>query len=396
MVVAMARDPRVLVIKLADRLHNMRTLRFLPPAKQERKARETLEILAPLAHRLGMNTIKWELEDLAFATLYPKRYDEIVRLVAERAPSRDTYLAEVIERVNADLRDGRHQGRGHRPAQALLLDLPEDDRARPRVHRHLRPGRHPHPGRHRARLLRGARRDPRELAAGAGPVQGLHRDAEVQHVPVAAHDGDRPGRQAGRDADPHAARCTARPSTASPRTGSTRSSKDASVVEPPAVSDEMAWLRQLLDWQREAQEPEEFLDALRFDLGASEVYVFTPKGDVDRAAGRLDAGRLRLRGAHRGRAPVHRRPGQRQAGAAGVDARQRRHRRDLHLEVRERRPDPGLAGVRQVPAGPDQDPAVVRQGAPRGRDRGRQGRADPRRCARRRCRCSGCSAATRC
>ncbi len=110
MVVAMARDPRVLVIKLADRLHNMRTLRFLPPEKQERKARETLEVLAPLAHRLGMNTVKWELEDLAFATLYPKRYDEIVRLVAERAPSRDTYLAEVIERINADLQGRRHQG----------------------------------------------------------------------------------------------------------------------------------------------------------------------------------------------------------------------------------------------------------------------------------------------
>ena len=90
MVVAMARDPRVLVIKLADRLHNMRTLRWLKPEKQERIAKQTLEIFAPLAHRLGMNTLKWELEDLAFATLYPKRYDEIVRLVAERAPSRDT------------------------------------------------------------------------------------------------------------------------------------------------------------------------------------------------------------------------------------------------------------------------------------------------------------------
>ncbi|MCW2528156.1 MAG: relA, partial [Pseudonocardiales bacterium] len=106
MIVAMARDPRVLVIKLADRLHNMRTLRFLPPAKQERKARETLEVLAPLAHRLGMNTIKWELEDLAFATLYPKRYDEIVRLVAQKAPSRDTYLTEVIERIGDDLKTG--------------------------------------------------------------------------------------------------------------------------------------------------------------------------------------------------------------------------------------------------------------------------------------------------
>ena len=93
MVVAMAKDPRVLVIKLADRLHNMRTLAFLPPAKREQKARETLEILAPLAHRLGMNTIKWELEDLAFGTLYPKRYDEISRLVGEHAPQRDTCWA---------------------------------------------------------------------------------------------------------------------------------------------------------------------------------------------------------------------------------------------------------------------------------------------------------------
>ncbi len=104
MIVAMSRDIRVLVIKLADRLHNMRTLRYLQQEKQERKARETLEIYAPLAHRLGMNTIKWELEDLAFATLHPKMYDEIVRLVAERAPSRDEFLAKVIEQVQSDLR----------------------------------------------------------------------------------------------------------------------------------------------------------------------------------------------------------------------------------------------------------------------------------------------------
>jgi GTP pyrophosphokinase len=100
----MARDPRVLVIKLADRLHNMRTLRWLQQEKQERIARQTLEIFAPLAHRLGMNTLKWELEDLAFATLYPKRYDEIVRLVAERAPSRDTQLAQVVERISTELK----------------------------------------------------------------------------------------------------------------------------------------------------------------------------------------------------------------------------------------------------------------------------------------------------
>src|SRR5436190_9995214 len=103
MITAMARDPRVLVIKVADRLHNMRTMRFLPPEKQARKARETLEVIAPLAHRLGMATVKWELEDLSFAILHPKKYSEIVRLVATRAPSRDTYLKQVIDEVRQQL-----------------------------------------------------------------------------------------------------------------------------------------------------------------------------------------------------------------------------------------------------------------------------------------------------
>ncbi|MGH3505983.1 MAG: RelA/SpoT family protein, partial [Nocardioidaceae bacterium] len=107
MIVAMARDIRVLVIKLADRLHNMRTLRYLRQEKRERIATETLEIYAPLAHRLGMNTVKWELEDLAFATLHPKVYDEIVRLVAERAPARDEFLSTVIDQVQSDLRGAK-------------------------------------------------------------------------------------------------------------------------------------------------------------------------------------------------------------------------------------------------------------------------------------------------
>ena len=103
MVVAMARDIRVLVIKLADRLHNARTWKYVPSSSAERKAKETLEIYAPLAHRLGMNTIKWELEDLSFATLYPGVYDEIVRLVADRTPAREEYLAIVREQVSACL-----------------------------------------------------------------------------------------------------------------------------------------------------------------------------------------------------------------------------------------------------------------------------------------------------
>ena len=105
MIIAMSQDPRVLVIKVADRLHNMRTMRFLPPEKQAKKARETLEVIAPLAHRLGMASVKWELEDLSFAILYPKKYDEIVRLVADRAPQRDRYIQEVSEMIQKDLKE---------------------------------------------------------------------------------------------------------------------------------------------------------------------------------------------------------------------------------------------------------------------------------------------------
>ncbi len=279
MVVAMARDPRVLVIKLADRLHNMRTLRFLPPEKQERKARETLEVLAPLAHRLGMNTVKWELEDLAFATLYPKRYDEIVRLVAERAPSRDTYLGEVIDRINSDLRDGgvraqitgrpKHyysiyqkmivRGRDFTDIYDLvgirvLVDSERDCYATLGV---IHANWQPVPGRFKDYIAMPKFNMYQSLhttviGPGGKPVelqirtQAMHRTAEYG---IAAH-------------------------------WKYKELKDTAVAEPSAVSDEMGWLRQLLDWQREAQEPEEFLDSLRYDLGASEVYVFTPKGDV--------------------------------------------------------------------------------------------------------------------
>ena len=202
MVVAMSRDIRVLVIKLADRLHNMRTLRYLPREKQERKSREVLEIFAPLAHRLGMTKVKWELEDLAFATLYPKRFDEIVRLVSARAPRREAFLQEVIQDVSARPARGQDQPEGHRPSQALLLDLPEDDREGSRLRRHLRPGGHPRPRRFGQGLLRGARHHPRAVESRPRAVQGLHRDAEVQHVPVAAYHGDRAGRQGGGAADP--------------------------------------------------------------------------------------------------------------------------------------------------------------------------------------------------
>ena len=278
MVVAMARDPRVLVIKLADRLHNMRTLRFLPPAKQERKARETLEVLAPLAHRLGMNTVKWELEDLSFATLYPKRYDEIVRLVAERAPSRDTYLKEVIERVGQDLKDGnikaeitgrpKHyysiyqkmivRGREFTDIYDLvgIRVLVESERDCYATLGVIHANWQPVPGRFKDYIAMPKFNMYQSLhttviGPGGKPVElqirtyAMHRTAEYG---IAAH-------------------------------WKYKESKSA-VADPAGISDEMGWLRQLLDWQREAQEPEEFLDSLRYDLAGKEVYVFTPKGDV--------------------------------------------------------------------------------------------------------------------
>src|SRR5690625_542436 len=107
MFVAMSRDVRVLLIKLADRLHNARTWKYVPASSAERKAKETLEIYAPLAHRLGLNTMKWELEDRSFQVLYPRVYEEIVALVAQHAPARDQHLQAVSSQIREDLKKAR-------------------------------------------------------------------------------------------------------------------------------------------------------------------------------------------------------------------------------------------------------------------------------------------------
>ncbi|MDP9498224.1 MAG: bifunctional (p)ppGpp synthetase/guanosine-3',5'-bis(diphosphate) 3'-pyrophosphohydrolase, partial [Actinomycetota bacterium] len=274
MVVAMARDPRVLVIKLADRLHNMRTLRFLPPHKQERKARETLDIYAPLAHRLGMNTIKWELEDLAFATLYPKRYDEIVRLVADRAPSRDTYLAKVVEQVQAELRRTRVPATvTGRPKHYYSIYQKMIVRGREFTDIYDLVG---------IRVLVDSVRDC-YAALGAihavfSPVPGRFKDYiampkfnmyQSLHTTVIGPEG-KPVEMQIRTVEMHKRA----------EYGIAAHWKYKEGAGGPARGDDMAWLRQLLDWQKEAADPSEFLDALRFDLSSGEVFVFTPKGDV--------------------------------------------------------------------------------------------------------------------
>ncbi|PIM72017.1 GTP pyrophosphokinase [Streptomyces sp. JV178] len=289
MVVAMAKDPRVLVIKLADRLHNMRTMRYLKREKQEKKARETLEIYAPLAHRLGMNTIKWELEDLAFAILYPKMYDEIVRLVAERAPKRDEYLAIVTDEVQQDLRAARIKAtvtgrpkhyysvyqkmivRGRDFAEIydlvgirVLVDTVRDCYAAlGTVHARWNPV----PGRFKDYIAMPKFNMYQSLhttviGPNGKPVElqirtfDMHRRAEYG---IAAHWKYKQEAVAG----------ASKVRTDAPRT----SGKDDHL-------NDMAWLRQLLDWQKETEDPGEFLESLRFDLSRNEVFVFTPKGDV--------------------------------------------------------------------------------------------------------------------
>ncbi|MDT0545319.1 MULTISPECIES: RelA/SpoT family protein [Streptomyces] len=289
MVVAMAKDPRVLVIKLADRLHNMRTMRYLKREKQEKKARETLEIYAPLAHRLGMNTIKWELEDLAFAILYPKMYDEIVRLVAERAPKRDEYLAIVTDQVQGDLRAARIKAtvtgrpkhyysvyqkmivRGRDFAEIydlvgirVLVDTVRDCYAAlGTIHARWNPV----PGRFKDYIAMPKFNMYQSLhttviGPSGKPVElqirtfDMHRRAEYG---IAAHWKYKQEAVAG----------ASKVRTDVPR----KAGKD------DAVND-MAWLRQLLDWQKETEDPGEFLESLRFDLSRNEVFVFTPKGDV--------------------------------------------------------------------------------------------------------------------
>jgi GTP pyrophosphokinase len=263
MIVAMARDPRVLVIKLAERLHNMRTLRFLPREAQEAKARETLEILAPLAHRLGMNTIRWELEDLAFATLHPTRYDEVVRLVAERAPSRETYLAEVTSTVGDQLRAAK--------IEAVVT-------GRPRHYYSI----------YKKLVVQGL--DVTDIwdLVGVRILVDSVRDCYAALGIMHAHWQPVPGRFEDFVAMPkfnmyQALKTTVIGPQGKPVELMIRTHEMHRSVEfrdTTANTDDMLWLRQLLDWQREAREPGRPPGSRRDGRDPQEIFVFSPKGDV--------------------------------------------------------------------------------------------------------------------
>jgi guanosine-3',5'-bis(diphosphate) 3'-pyrophosphohydrolase len=275
MVVAMARDIRVLVIKLVDRLHNMRTLGYLPVEKQQKKAKETLEIYAPLAHRMGMNAVKWELEDLAFATLYPKMYEEIVHLVSQRAPSRDPYLRTVIDQLEADLRGSKIKATvTGRPKHYYSVYQKMIVRGRDFAEIYDLVG---------IRILVDSVRDCYAalgvIHADWSPIPGRFKDFiampkfnmyQSLHTTVIGPEG-KPVEVQIRTSDMHnaaeygiAAHWRYKQRDVGGKTG----------------PDDYGWLRQLMDWQRETEDPDEFMDSLRYDLGSAEVFIFTPKGDV--------------------------------------------------------------------------------------------------------------------
>jgi guanosine-3',5'-bis(diphosphate) 3'-pyrophosphohydrolase len=271
MLVAMAKDLRVLIIKLADRLHNMRTIAAMPAWKQERTAQETLDIYAPLAHRLGMQEMKQQLEDLSFASLHPKRYAEIDHMVATRSPERDIYLTQVLE----DVRERLHE-----------LRITADVTGRPK---HLW-------SIYEKMVVKGRDFDDifdligirvvvetvKDCYAALGsihatwkPVQGRFKDYiampkfnlyQSLHTTVVGPQG--------------------KPLEVQIRTLEMHQRAEYGVAAHWNYKDnhgstaDLAWLNRIVDWQQETSDPTEFMANLKVDLEQGEVFVFTPKGRV--------------------------------------------------------------------------------------------------------------------
>jgi GTP pyrophosphokinase len=274
MVIAMSRDIRVLVIKLADRLHNARTWKFVSGESALRKARETLDIYAPLAHRLGMNALKWELEDLSFEVLEPKKFAEISRLVAERSPARQALTQEVIESVKSDLVNDSIEatvtGR-----QKHFFSVYQKMVVRGRDFNDI----------YDLVGIRVLVNDVRDCYAVLGsiharwsPVPGRFKDYiampkfnlyQSLHTTVIGPSGKAVEIQI-RTYEMHSRA----------EFGIAAHWKYKQGSDSQANTPEMIWLKQLHEWQKETEDPSEFLEALRFDLGSPEVFVFTPKGSV--------------------------------------------------------------------------------------------------------------------
>ncbi len=280
MIVAMSKDIRVLIIKLADRLHNARTWGFVPAESAGRKATETLEIYAPLAHRLGIQSIKNELEDLSFAVLKPKIYAEIESLVQQRNPQRDEMVKTVVDSIDEDLRVSKIRGDvAGRPKQYYSIYQKMIVRGRDFDDIYDLVG---------IRVIVTTIRDCYAVLGAVHarwtPIPGRFKDYiatpkfnlyQSLHTTVIGPDGRAVEIQI-RTTEMHrraelgvAAHWKYKESAGSAKPG-----------EAGTERADMAWLAHISDWQAETEDPGEFLDALRFEIGAKEVYVFTPKGRV--------------------------------------------------------------------------------------------------------------------
>ena len=270
MLVAMARDLRVLMIKLADRLHNMRTIAAVPHEKQQRVAQETLDIYAPLAHRLGMQEVKQQLEDLAFAALYPKRYAELDQLVATRAPERNVYLAKTIGQVQqwlAEVKiDADLTARG-KHLWSIYEKMVQKGRDFDEIHDLMA-----------IRIVVDSEKDCYAvLGAIHGhwkPIVGRFKDYiampkfnlyQSLHTTVVGPGG--------------------KPIEVQIRTREMHRQAEWGVASHWAYKDsntqgDIDWLNRIIDWQGEVSDPSQFLENLKTDLEQDELFVFTPKGRV--------------------------------------------------------------------------------------------------------------------
>ncbi|HWC46862.1 MAG TPA: bifunctional (p)ppGpp synthetase/guanosine-3',5'-bis(diphosphate) 3'-pyrophosphohydrolase, partial [Casimicrobiaceae bacterium] len=280
MMVAMATDIRVILIKLADRLHNMRTIDAMPKQKQIDKAKETLEIYAPIAHRLGIHAIKWELEDLAFAALHPRKYQEIKGLVNQQREEREVYVSKAGDYLKRELEalgihaeiSGRakhfysiyskmtKKGREFNEiydltAMRVIVDSVKDCYGAVGVIHSLWK---PLPGRFKDFIAMPKFNMYQSLHTTVIGPEG--RPLEIQIRTREMHDMAEFG---------VAAHWIYKVDPSKPR-------------QPAAQSgdNKMKWLRSMLDWQQETADPQDFMESLKVDLFDEEVFVFTPKGEV--------------------------------------------------------------------------------------------------------------------